>query len=100
MAMKISSDGIDKINSEFIQRDLKRIKDSEEEPSNIDSDDKVELSSKALDLKEMQGKALSFPDIRPEKVEQIKMQVENGTYKISTEKIAERLIEDAMEVNA
>ena len=97
MSIKIGSDTVDKINSELIQRDLKRIKHSEEEaPTNMASDDRVELSSKALDLK---SKAMSVPDIRPEKVEQIKMQVDNGTYQISSQKIAERMIDEAMGLN-
>jgi negative regulator of flagellin synthesis FlgM len=98
MDVKIGTDGIDKINSEYIKRDIKRIKDSEKVPAQIESD-KVELSSKALDLKEMQMKTMSFPDVRPEKVEQIKMQVDSGTYNISPGEIAERLIEEAMELN-
>lgn len=97
MGIKISANGIDKLNSEFIQKDLKRIKKSEEETPNISPDDKVELSSRAVDLKEMQAAAMASPDVRPEKVEQIKMQIDNGTYKISSEKIAEQLIEEAME---
>ena len=95
MDVKIGTDGIDKINSEYIKRDIKRIKASEKVPT-VESD-KVELSSEALDLKEMQIKTMSFPDIRPEKVEQIKTQLDSGTYDISPGKIAERLIEEAME---
>ena len=99
MNVKIGADGIDKINSEYIKRDIKRIKESEKASNNIEPGDKVELSSKALDLKEMQTKTMSFPDVRPEKVEQIKMQVDRGTYNISPGKIAERLIDEAMELN-
>lgn len=98
MSIKISSNsGIDKINNEFMQKDLKRIKKSEEDKTNISSDDKVELSSRAMDLKEMQSQAMSTPDVRTGKVQQIKTDIENGTYSISSEKIAERLIEEAME---
>jgi len=94
MSIKIGSDTVDKINSELIQRDLKRLKHNEDTAINISADDSVEFSSKALDFK---SKAMAFPDIRPEKVEQIKMQVDNGTYKISSQKIAERIIEDSLE---
>jgi negative regulator of flagellin synthesis FlgM len=94
--MKISSERIDTFNSELIQRDLKRIKSNENESANIVSDDKVELSSGALNLKEMQAKAMSLPDVRTERVEQIKLKIDNGTYRISHEKIAEQLIDEAM----
>ncbi len=97
MSMKIGSNRIDKINSEFIQKDLNRIKQNEEETANFAADDKVELSSQALDFKEMQTRAMAAPDVRTEKVDTIKMKLDNGTYKISNEKIADRLIEDAIE---
>jgi len=98
MEVNLGTDGIDKIDSEYIKRDIKRIKENEKVPAHAESD-KVELSSKALDLKEMQMKTMSFPDVRPEKVEQIKMQVDSGTYNISPGEIAARLIEEAMELN-
>jgi negative regulator of flagellin synthesis FlgM len=97
MSIKIGSSGIDKINNEFIQKDLKKIKQNEEETANIASEDKVELSSRAMDLKELHARAAAAPDVRTEKVEEIKMQVDNGTYSIDTGKIAEKVIEDALE---
>lgn len=97
MDAKIGTDGIDKINSEYLEQDIKRIKASEKVPG-VESD-KVELSSEALNLKEMEIKTMSFPDIRPEKVEQVKTQLNSGAYHIAPEKIAERLIEEAMELN-
>ncbi|NIM10395.1 MAG: flagellar biosynthesis anti-sigma factor FlgM [Candidatus Aminicenantes bacterium] len=75
MGIDIDANGTEKRNSEFIQKALKRIKKNEE----------------------MQGAAMASPDVRTEKVEQIKMQINSGTYKISTEEIAEQLIEEAME---
>jgi negative regulator of flagellin synthesis FlgM len=97
MSIKISTNGVDRINSELIQKDLKRIKNNEKETGNFVSDDSVELSSRATDLKNLQAKAMSTPDVRQEKVADIKMQINNGTYQISSEKIAERMIEDALE---
>lgn len=99
MSVKVGTDGIDKINSEYIKPDIKRIKESEKVPAHIKPGDKVEPSSNTLDLKEIQIKTMSFPDVRPEKVEQIKMQLHSGTYNISPGKIAERLIEEAIELN-
>ena len=97
MDVKVGTDGIDKINSEYIKPGIKRSKASEKVPG-VESD-RGELSSNALELKEMEIKTMSFPDVRPEKVEQIKTQVNSSTYNIAPEKIAERLIEAAMELN-
>jgi negative regulator of flagellin synthesis FlgM len=94
--MKVTFDGIDKINSEFIQKDLKRVKDTEKESENVVSEDKVEISSKALDLKAMQEQAMQAPDVRMEKVASIKTRVDSGTYEISHEEIAERMIEESL----
>ncbi len=96
MSMKIDSSGIGKINNDVVRKDLNRVKNSEEVTSDYNSDDKVELSARAMDLKEMQTKAMSTPDVRTEKVDSIKLKVDNGTYQISTEAIASRMIEEAM----
>jgi negative regulator of flagellin synthesis FlgM len=75
---------------------LKRIKQNEEDVSNISAGDKVELSSRAMDLKEMQTQAMATPDVNSDKVNAIKMQIESGTYKINNEEIAEKLIQEAL----
>jgi flagellar biosynthesis anti-sigma factor FlgM len=75
MGIDIDANGSEKIDSEFIQKALKRIKKSED----------------------MQGAAMASPDVRTEKIEQIKMQINSGTYKISSEEIAQQLIEEAIE---
>jgi len=97
MSMKIGSDRVSKLNNEFIQKDLKKIKQNEEDTSSFAGDDKVELSSQAMDLKKMQQQAMSTPDVRTEKVDNIKLQVDNGNYKINTEQIAEKLIQEGLE---
>lgn len=96
MSIKIDANSINKINSDMVRKDLNRIRNSEEVSDNYASDDKVELSSRAMDLKEMQAKAMSAPDVRTEKVQSIKLKVENGTYEISTKEIAARMIDEAM----
>jgi len=94
--MKIGAESVDKLSSDLIQRDLKRIKRNEDDSSRMDSEDKVELSSQALDLKAMEAKVNSQSDVRTELVEKIKLKVDNGTYQISNERIAEQLIDEAM----
>jgi anti-sigma28 factor (negative regulator of flagellin synthesis) len=75
MGIDIDANGIEKCNSEFIGNDLHGIEKSEK----------------------MQTTAMASPDVRTEKLEQIKVQIHSGTYKISSEEIAEQLIEEAME---
>ena len=96
--MKVTTniDSIDKLNNDFIRKDLKKVKDTETSAANYASDDSVEISSEALNLKDMQAAAMRAPDVRAEKVADIKTQVESGAYKISHEKLAEQMIEEAI----
>lgn len=97
--MKINTTGIDKIDkysSDISIKDIKRIKQNDKDSSDNSTEDKVELSSQALDLKEMQKKTMLQPDVRTELVEKIKMKVNDGTYEINHQKIAEQLIDEAM----
>lgn len=95
--IKIGSNAVDKINSEYIRNEVKRIKRNEEDNGSFSSEDKVELSSQATDLKNIQAQTMALPDVRSEKVEQLRMKVENGTYQIDNQAIAERLIDEAVE---
>ncbi len=92
--MKINIDGVDKINSDYIRKDLKRMKETESTVDTFASEDKVEISSKALDLKSMQKAAMNESDVRTDKVAKLKTEVDGGTYKINHERLAERLIEE------
>lgn len=56
--------------------------------TNPKTTDKVEISSAA---KELQG-SIQLDNNRQEKVQEIKQQVQNGTYKINHEKIAQGIL--------
>ena len=58
--------------------------------------DTVALSSAAKDIQEAQKQLEAIPDVREEKVAQLKEQIENGTYEIDAEKIADKMIKDAL----
>lgn len=58
--------------------------------------DKVTLSSRAKEIKLAKRLIELVPDIREEKVAEIKQKIKNGTYKIDGEKIAAKLIEEGL----
>ena len=58
--------------------------------------DKVEFSQTARDVKEAREQLESIPDVREEKVQEIKTQVEEGTYKVDGKKIAFNMIRDSL----
>jgi negative regulator of flagellin synthesis FlgM len=58
--------------------------------------DTVVLSDTAKKVQEAQNQLAEIPDIREDKVAELKEQIENGTYNIDEEKIAGKIIKDAL----
>ncbi|MDY6971867.1 MAG: flagellar biosynthesis anti-sigma factor FlgM [Thermodesulfobacteriota bacterium] len=72
--------------------------DASAEPAQreILSEDKVRLSPKAKEIQEAKKLLNSVPDVREEKVAQIREQIENGTYQIEGEKIAVKMLKESL----
>ena len=60
------------------------------------NEDKVILSAKAQEIRDMTKVLDKVPDIREEKVAEIKSRIENGTYTIDGEKIAFKMIKESL----
>jgi negative regulator of flagellin synthesis FlgM len=60
------------------------------------SKDKVELSPEAKQIQRAKELIDSLPDIREEKVAEIRARIEAGEYQIDGEKIASKMIEEAL----
>jgi negative regulator of flagellin synthesis FlgM len=58
--------------------------------------DTVVLSDTAKKVQEAQNQLEAIPDVREDKVAQLKEQIENGTYDMDEEKIAHKMISDAL----
>lgn len=58
--------------------------------------DTVELSDMGKRVQEAQKQLETIPDIREDKVAQLKEQVENGTYEIDAEKVADKMLRDSL----
>ena len=56
--------------------------------------DKLMISNMAKDFNVAMDKLKQLPDIRKEKVERIKKQVESGTYNVDGRLIAEKMLEN------
>lgn len=61
--------------------------------------DKVEISKEALEYGKIMEKLREIPDVREEKVERLKAEIEAGTYKIDSKKIANKMVDDANLIN-
>ena len=58
--------------------------------------DTVELSDMGKRVQEANKQLENIPDIREDKVAQLKEQVENGTYEVDAEKVADKMIRDSL----
>jgi negative regulator of flagellin synthesis FlgM len=65
----------------------------EKQPAKADT---VVLSDTAKKVQEAQKQLEAIPDVREDKVAQIKEQIENGTYEMDEEKIADKMIKDML----
>ena len=55
--------------------------------------EKVNLSSQAKELKQLEQKLGNFPEMDDDRIEQIRSALENGSYKIDAEKLAQKMLE-------
>jgi negative regulator of flagellin synthesis FlgM len=53
----------------------------------------VNLSSQAKDLKQLEQKLGNYPEMDDDRIEQIRSALENGSYKIDAEKLAQKMLE-------
>ena len=58
--------------------------------------DTVVISDAAKRIQEIRSQLDEIPDVREEKVAQLRQQIENGTYEIKPDKIAEKIISEGL----
>ncbi|MDX9746200.1 MAG: flagellar biosynthesis anti-sigma factor FlgM [Syntrophales bacterium] len=58
--------------------------------------EKVDLSTRAKDVQAIRNAVAGMPDIREEKVQELKDRIEAGTYNVSGEKIAEKIVGESL----
>ncbi len=63
--------------------------------SSVESDN-VEFSSKAKTMKKLNSLIDSTPDVRGAIVVKLRTDIENGSYRVNVEKVAERMLERAI----
>ena len=60
--------------------------------------DRVALSPQAEQIREATGLIRSIPDVREEKIARIKGEIEQNTYKVDAQKLADKMLKDALEI--
>ncbi len=59
-------------------------------------EEKVDLSTTARDVQQIKSALAKLPEIREEKVQELKKQVEAGTYNVSGDKIADKMVGESL----
>lgn len=67
-----------------------------EDSGDVASKDKVVLSPEARQIQKAKELIEDLPDVRKEKVEEIKSRLEAGTYEIDGEKVASKMIAESL----
>lgn len=60
------------------------------------NDVKVELSSQSQEMMKAKNRMTSIPDVRTEKINQLKDQIISGTYKVDGDQIALKMIKESI----
>jgi negative regulator of flagellin synthesis FlgM len=63
---------------------------------NIIPEERVGLSTKAIDIQQVKETFDKLPNVRKEKVEDLKNQLEQGIYHVSGDKIAEKMVGESL----
>ncbi|MCK9273913.1 MAG: flagellar biosynthesis anti-sigma factor FlgM [Syntrophales bacterium] len=61
-----------------------------------DPEEKVSLSAKAKDINKVKEAIAELPDMREEKVMELKRRIDEGSYRVEGEKVADKLIEESL----
>jgi negative regulator of flagellin synthesis FlgM len=78
-------------------QEKKKINDSTgHDPKSVLKEDKVDISRTAREVKEARAQLDNVPDIREEKVAEIKNEINKGTYTIDGKKVAFNMIRESL----
>jgi negative regulator of flagellin synthesis FlgM len=64
--------------------------------ANLVPEEKVNLSTTAKDVQNLSSAISNLPDVREEKVQALKDQIEKGTYKVDAGKTAEKMVGESL----
>lgn len=90
--MKIDSTGISKLINQYNNQDKKSNGNNSQ---NISHHDSFDISKSAQELQKAKLKATEVSEARNQKVAQLKQQVKQGTYNVSGEEVAEKMLNQA-----
>ncbi len=89
------------INFESYRKTINEKRDTEKTPSRNSAGvcykDRVAFSPQVEQIQESVRLIQSIPDVREEKINRIKNEIQQNTYKIDVKKLAEKMLNDALQ---
>ena len=64
--------------------------------NNLVPEEKVNLSTTAKDVQNLKNAISKLPDVREEKVQALKDQIEKGTYRVDADKVADKMVGESL----
>lgn len=58
--------------------------------------DKLELSPQAQEMQAVRQKIASIPDVRSDRVEELKTQIKSGSYQVDSSQVAEKMLQRSL----
>jgi negative regulator of flagellin synthesis FlgM len=83
---------LNSISLNNIEREDKAKKAAGKQSGAANIEDKATLSSDSLDTSALEAQALASPEVRQDKVEALRQQVQNGQYKVDADEIAKSIL--------
>jgi len=94
--MKVSNTNETTANLVDAYRTAENIKKEIKTGGTFPQNEKIELSSDVKAFNQIKKALDDIPDVREDKVQQIKKQINEGTYNVSGEKIAEKMVSESL----
>ncbi len=89
--------GMDTLEQTSRKRNVEKVSANDKENSVAVESDAVSISEKGKDVSEMTRTLKEMPDVRADKIADLKERIANGTYNVSGRDIASKIINTALE---
>ena len=89
--------GMDTLEQTSRKRNVEKVSTNESQNTSAVESDAVSISEKGKDVSEMTRTLKELPDVRADKIADLKERIANGTYNVSGKDIAAKIVNTALE---
>lgn len=97
--MRINSNmmsGMDTLEQTSRAKNVEKVSAEQQQASTVESDN-VTISEKGKDVSEMTRTLKSMPEVRADKIADLKERIANGTYNVSARDVATKIVNTALD---